>query len=246
MMTKFGSVFIQLASVDSTNNYAANLIQQGSCQDGSVIMADYQTMGRGQRGNSWQSVSAANLMFSIAFQPKYPLEEQIRLAWYSAIIWQQCLLRFGLSTQIKWPNDIYVQGSKIGGILIEQQLKGSQLDWSILGCGINVNESPELKQATSIYQETGQKFKPLTVLTEYLDLLNGQQALLYGDFLKLKGLFEEGLGFRNQPLQFERKDGSPFEGSILGVNEQGQLQLDVKGTVLSYDNQEIRFLLPST
>jgi hypothetical protein len=64
--------------------------------------------------------------------------------------------------------------------------------------------------------------------------------------LKLKGLFEEGLGFRNQPLQFEKKDGLPFEGSILGVNEQGQLQLDVKGMVLSYDNQEIRFLLPST
>ena len=56
-MTKFGSVLIQLATVDSTNNYAANLIQQGSCQDGSVIMADYQTMGRVQRGYSWQSVS---------------------------------------------------------------------------------------------------------------------------------------------------------------------------------------------
>lgn len=246
MMTKFGSVFIQLASVDSTNNYAANLIQQGSCQDGSVIMADYQTMGRGQRGNSWQSVSAANLMFSIAFQPKYPLEEQIRLAWYSAIIWQQCLLRFGLSTQIKWPNDIYVQGSKIGGILIEQQLKGSQLDWSILGCGINVNESPELKQATSIYRETGQKFKPLTVLTEYLDLLNGQQALLYGDFFVLKGLFEASLGFQNELLLFEKKDGQPFEGSICGVNEQGLLQIEVDGTLQSFANQDIRFLLPST
>ena len=58
MMTKFGSVLIQLVSVDSTNNYIANLIEQGSCQDGSVIMADYQTQGMGQRGNSWQSVSS--------------------------------------------------------------------------------------------------------------------------------------------------------------------------------------------
>jgi BirA family biotin operon repressor/biotin-[acetyl-CoA-carboxylase] ligase len=155
-------------------------------------------------------------------------------------------LRFGLSTQIKWPNDIYVKGSKIGGILIEQQLKGSQLDWCILGCGINVNESPELKQATCLYQETGQRFKPLTVLTEYLDLLNGQQALLYGDFLKLKNLFEDCMGFRNQQLQFEKKDSLPFEGVILGVNEQGQLQLEVNGLVQNYSNQEIRFLLPST
>ena len=58
MMTKFGSVLIQLISVDSTNNYIANLIQQGSCTDGSVIMADYQTNWRGQHGNSWQSVSS--------------------------------------------------------------------------------------------------------------------------------------------------------------------------------------------
>ncbi|MEN9968882.1 MAG: hypothetical protein RIR94_1066 [Bacteroidota bacterium] len=246
MMTKFGSVFIQLASVDSTNNYAANLIQHGSCQDGSVIMADYQTNGKGQQGNSWQSVSAANLMFSIAFRPKYALDEQIRLSWYSALIWQQCLLRFGLKAQIKWPNDIYVGKQKIGGILIEQQLKGAVLDWSILGCGINVNETPELAQATSIYQETGQKFKPLTVLTEYLDLLNGQQQLLYGDFLQLKGLFEESMGFRNQPLQFEKKDGTSFEGTIIGVNKQGQLQIAVAGVLQSFANQEIRFLLPLT
>ena len=245
MMTKFGSVFIQLASVDSTNNYAANLIQQGSCQDGSVIMADYQTMGRGQRGNSWQSVSAANLMFSIAFQPKYPLEEQIRLAWYSAVMWQQCLLRFGVEAQIKWPNDIYVQGSKIGGILIEQQLKGSQLEWSILGCGINVNDAPELQQATSILAQTGRQFKPQTVLTEYLDLLNAQQQILYGDFLKLKALFEECMGFRNQLLRFEKKDGVIFEGKILGVNVQGELQVEVDGKPVSFSNQEIKFLFPS-
>jgi BirA family biotin operon repressor/biotin-[acetyl-CoA-carboxylase] ligase len=245
-MTKFGSVLIQLATVDSTNNYAANLIQQGSCQDGSVIMADYQTMGRGQRGNSWQSVSGENLMFSIAFQSRLSIDQQIRISWYSAIIWQQCLLRFGIDAQIKWPNDLYVRGRKIGGILIEQQLNGTTLDWSILGCGINVNETPDLVQATRIHQETGQRFKPLTVLTEFLDLLNGQQNLLFGDFFKLKRSFEEGMEWRNQLLQFEKKDGPSFEGIIRGVNEQGQLQVEVNGTMQSYGNQEIRFLLPRT
>lgn len=246
MMTKFGSVFIQLASVDSTNNYAANLIQQGSCQDGSVIMADYQTMGRGQRGNSWQSVSAANLMFSIVFKPKYTLEEQIRLSWYSALIWQQCLLRFGLNAQIKWPNDVYVDGSKIGGILIEQQLKGSQLEWCILGCGINVNDAPSIQVAASIFALTGQQFKPLTVLSEFLDLFNGQQRLLNGDFFELKTMFEDCLAFKNQLLQFVKSDAVPIEGKILGVNTQGELQLEVNGAVQSFANQEIRFLLPRT
>ncbi|MEY5000192.1 MAG: hypothetical protein RLZZ211_228 [Bacteroidota bacterium] len=241
-MTKFGSVLIQLATVDSTNNYAANLIQQGSCQDGSVIMADYQTKGRGQRGNSWQSVSSENLMFSIAFRPCFTIDEQIRLSWYTAVIWQQCLRRFGLDAQIKWPNDIYVKGQKLGGILIEQQLKGQQLDWAIIGCGINVNQAPELQGATSILDQTAQKFKPLTVLIEYLDLLNGQQDLLYGDFLKLKALFEEGLFLKDQIQHFQKMDESQFEGRILGVNERGELLLETDNCVQTFANQELRFL----
>jgi BirA family biotin operon repressor/biotin-[acetyl-CoA-carboxylase] ligase len=241
-MTKFGSVLIQLATVDSTNNYAANLIQQGSCQDGSVIMADYQTKGRGQRGNSWQSVSSENLMFSIAFRPRFTIDEQIRLSWYTAVIWQQCLRRFGLDAQIKWPNDIYVKGQKLGGILIEQQLKGQQLDWAIIGCGINVNQAPELQGATSILDQTAQKFKPLTVLIEYLDLLNGQQDMLYGDFLKLKALFEEGLFLKDQIQPFEKMDESQFEGRILGVNERGELLLETENSVQTFANQELRFL----
>jgi BirA family biotin operon repressor/biotin-[acetyl-CoA-carboxylase] ligase len=242
-MTKFGSVLIQLATVDSTNNYAANLIQQGSCQDGSVIMADYQTEGRGQRGNSWQSVSSENLMFSIAFRPRLNIDQQIRLSWYCAVTWQLCLLRFGLEVQFKWPNDLYVDGDKLGGILIEQHLRGQQLDWTIIGCGINVNHAPELFRTTSIFEHTAQKFKPLTVLTEYLDLLNGQQDLLYGDFSKLKALFEEGLWLKNQIQHFEKKDGSQLEGQILGVNNRGELLVETKDSIETFANQELRFLL---
>lgn len=241
MMTKFGSVLIQLVSVDSTNNYIANLIEQGSCQDGSVIMADYQTQGRGQRGNSWQSVSSENLMFSLAFKPVYTLEQHIRLSWFSALMWQQCLLRFGLKAHIKWPNDLYVGKQKIGGILIEQQLKGAQLEWSILGCGINVNEAPELGQATSIFKETNQRFKPLTVLAEYLDLLNGQQHLLNGDFAYLKAKFEAELWLKDSIQLFEKMDGSLFEGRIIGVNDVGEIRIETNGEIVCFANQELRY-----
>lgn len=241
MMTKFGSVLIQLVSVDSTNNYIANLIEQGSCQDGSVIMADYQTQGRGQRGNSWQSVSSENLMFSLAFKPVYPLEQQIRLSWFSALMWQQCLLRFGLKAHIKWPNDLYIGKQKIGGILIEQQLKGAQLEWSILGCGINVNVAPELAHATSIYKETAQRFKPLTVLAEYLDLLNGQQHLLNGDFAYLKTKFEAELWLKDTLQVFEKTDGTRFEGRIIGVSDAGEIRIEIKGEIANFANQELRY-----
>ncbi len=242
MMTKFGSVLIQLISVDSTNNYIANLIQQGSCTDGSVIMADYQTNGRGQHGNSWQSVSSENLMFSIAFQPSYPLEEQIRLSWYSALMWQHCLFRFGMKAQIKWPNDLYVNDLKIGGILIEQQIKGAQLEWAILGSGVNVNHQPDLANTTSIFEQIGQPFKPITVLLEFLDLMNGQQALLVGDFQALKNKFEAELWRKDQMQLFQRNDGVVFEGLIKGVSPSGALCVETSGSLQTYNNKEVSYL----
>lgn len=240
-MTKFGSVLIQLASVDSTNNYAANLIEQGSCQDGSVIMADYQTDGRGQRGNSWQSVSSSNLLFTLAFQPKFALEEQIRCSWYVALIWQQCLRRFGVAAQIKWPNDLFVDGQKIGGILIEQHLKGQHIDWCLVGCGLNVNEAPANLKATSLLNELGQKFKPLTVLMEFLDLLNGQQALLNGDISVLKAKYETELYLKGVEHSFERADGTFFRGKILGVTENGKLQIETEQLTLTFDLKQVKF-----
>ena len=243
MMTKFGSVLIQLISVDSTNNYIANMIQQGSCTDGSAIMADYQTNGRGQHGNSWQSVSSENLMFSLAFQPSYTLEEQIRLSWYSALMWQHCLFRFGITAQIKWPNDLYVNDLKIGGILIEQQIKGAQLEWAILGCGVNINHHPDLANTTSIFEQICQRFKPITVLLEFLDLMNGQQALLVGDFQALKNKFEAELWCKDHMQLFRRKDGVVFEGVIKGVSPTGALCVETGGKLQTYNNKEVSYLL---
>ena len=245
MMTKFGSVLIQLVSVDSTNNYVANLIENESCQDGSVIMADYQTQGRGQWGNSWQSVSAENLMCSIAFQPNYPLQEQIRLSWYSALMWQQCLRRFGVHALIKWPNDLYVDGKKIGGLLIEQQLKGAKLEWVVLGCGINVNHNPGLAMSTSILDETGQRFQPTTVLTEFLDLMNAQQAMLIGNFQDLKTMFEAELWLKGEWRQFATKEGRVFDGAILGVSDIGEVRIQTSEGIQHFGNQEVSYLLNS-
>jgi BirA family biotin operon repressor/biotin-[acetyl-CoA-carboxylase] ligase len=180
-------------------------------------------------------------MFSLAFKPVYTLEQHIRLSWFSALMWQQCMLRFGLKAHIKWPNDLYVGKQKIGGILIEQQLKGAQLDWSILGCGINVNEVPELEQTTSIFKEINQRFKPLTVLAEYLDLLNGQQHLLYGDFAYLKAKFEAELWLKDSVQVFEKTDGTRFEGRIIGVNDVGEIRIETNGEIAHFANQELRY-----
>lgn len=243
-MTKLGSVILHLSVVDSTNNYAAKLIEEGVVENGSVIMADFQTAGKGQRGNAWQSVSQDNLLFSLAYQPEnISLDQQIRLSWYTAIIWTKCMQRFGINACIKWPNDIYFGKEKLGGILIENQVQGAKISWSVIGCGINVSSAPDKFNATSMKEITGAQFKPLTVLNEYMALFNGHLSFLYGDFHVLKAEFEQQLFGLNEIHRFEDRVAKSFEACILGVNDRGQLALRKNDEVLFFDIQELKLLL---
>lgn len=244
-MTKLGSEIYHLSVVDSTNNYAAKLISEGKIQNGSVIMADFQTNGRGQRGNTWQSVSSENLMFSLVFQPiGITPDQQIRLSWYTAVIWIKCLHRFSIAAQIKWPNDIFVGENKLGGILIEQQILGNTIAWSIVGCGMNVNAHPELKNTSSIFEQTQVHFKPSTVLKEFLELYNGHLDLLYSNHDKLKADFEAELWGKYTIQQFEDVKGQLWKAKIMGVDALGRLVLEQNDELLHFDLQEIRLKLP--
>ena len=244
-MTKLGSEIYHLSVVDSTNNYAAKLISEGKIQNGSVIMADFQTNGRGQRGNTWQSVSSENLMFSLVFQPiGITPDQQIRLSWYTAVIWIKCLHRFSIAAQIKWPNDIFVGENKLGGILIEQQILGNTIAWSIVGCGMNVNAHPELKNTSSIFEQTQVHFKPRTLLNEFLELFNGHLDLLYSNHDKLKADFEAELWGKYTIQQFEDVKGQLWKAKIMGVDALGRLVLEQNDELLHFDLQEIRLKLP--
>jgi BirA family biotin operon repressor/biotin-[acetyl-CoA-carboxylase] ligase len=245
-MTKLGSEIHHLSVVDSTNNYAAKLISDGQLQNGSVIMADFQTNGRGQRGNSWQSVSQNNLLFSLAFQPvSVAADQQIRINWYTALIWIKCCKRFSIDAQIKWPNDIFVGQQKLGGILIEQQIQGSIIAWSVVGCGINVNATPALPNACSIFELTKVRFQPKTVLNEFLDLYNGQIQLLYGDFQELKTAFEAELFGKDTIQEFIDAQQVAWHAKVIGVDEQGKLLLEKNDVVQAYDLQQVRLVLPA-
>jgi BirA family biotin operon repressor/biotin-[acetyl-CoA-carboxylase] ligase len=245
-MTKLGSEIHHLSVVDSTNNYAAKLISDGQLQNGSVIMADFQTNGRGQRGNSWQSVSQDNLLFSLAFQPvSVAADQQIRINWYTALIWIKCCKRFSIDAQIKWPNDIFVGQQKLGGILIEQQIHGSNIAWSVVGCGINVNATPALPNACSIFELTNVRFQPKTVLNEFLDLYNGQIQLLYGDFQELKTAFEAELFGKDTIQEFIDVQQQAWPAKIIGVDNQGKLLLEKNDVVQAYDLQQVRLVLPA-
>jgi BirA family biotin operon repressor/biotin-[acetyl-CoA-carboxylase] ligase len=152
--------FVSLSEVDSTNNYIANLVRLQAISQTTIVSADYQHEGRGQRATKWQSSKAQNALFSI-YVPweNLKIADQFLISMLTALAVQEVLQEHVSSNvTIKWPNDIYMDTKKIGGILIESDLSGQNVSSSIIGIGINVNQTQfdSHIRATSLKLETGQ------------------------------------------------------------------------------------------
>ena len=127
-------------SIDSTNLQAHR--ELGDAPEGSVWVADFQTAGRGQRGNTWESGAGKNLLFTVLLRPDFlHVAKQFAISQITALAIVKYLETKGLSPKIKWPNDIYIGDKKICGILIEHTVAGVNLSASILGIGININQT---------------------------------------------------------------------------------------------------------
>lgn len=156
---------IILDKVDSTNSWLSG--KAASLPGGTIVAARAQTAGRGQRGNSWESAPEANVTMSMLLRPAgmeigraFPLSEAVALGVVSALA-GRLPEEIAARVAIKWPNDIYVADSKIAGILIENSLRGSLIDRSIAGIGLNVNQREFLSDApnpVSMFQLTGATF----------------------------------------------------------------------------------------
>ena len=133
MLLPFGHRIIHLPSVDSTNNYTANLLREGKIGHGAVILADEQLAGRGQRGASWTSKAGENLLVTFLVTPdNLSVNDQEVLTQFITVSIADFLVKIGISASIKWPNDIYVDGKKLAGILIENALNGGNIATSII------------------------------------------------------------------------------------------------------------------
>ena len=242
-MSLFGKEVIHLSEVDSTNNFAAILLSDQVCQNGTVIMADSQTFGRGQRGNVWQSEKGENLLISIVFIPdNLSVLNQAQLTWATSLSIIETLAKFNIKAQVKWPNDIFIGGKKIAGILIENQIIGENIVSSIIGVGLNVNQADfRVNNATSILNETGIKNslkKVLQSLCESMDNIFNELNTQRG--ISLKSLYESNLYQRNETCQYEDQTGV-FFGKIIGVKESGQLLVEVNSELVEYGIKEIRY-----
>jgi|AGTN01.3.fsa_nt_gi birA, biotin-[acetyl-CoA-carboxylase] ligase region len=173
---------IRVDEIDSTNRYLKQLAGEQYLQEGSLVIADYQTGGRGQMGSTWFSSKGDNLLFSLLIYPKdVQANGQFVISCITSLAVKNTLDRFTNDIRIKWPNDIYWKDKKIAGILIENDLQGKQIENSVIGIGININQKifpPHLPNPVSLCQITGSEYDRDYIL----DIFIREFFLLYREF----------------------------------------------------------------
>jgi BirA family biotin operon repressor/biotin-[acetyl-CoA-carboxylase] ligase len=243
-----GKLLIHQAEMQSTNDFAKDIISKTTPIDGTVILADAQTKGKGQGSNQWLTQPNENLTFSIVFNTHFlPANQQFYMNMAIANGVRQALQVLDKSNDyfIKWPNDIIGNHFKIGGILIENTIMGAHLKYSIIGVGVNVNQTifENLPNATSIKQLTHQNY----VLPEVLNTLCAQ---IENQFLRLRNGKLEAIreDYNEHLFQLEKQidfviNRQTVHGKIKEVNALGQMGIEVAHHLHYYNHGEIKWVL---
>ena len=228
-----GLPFIELQSVDSTNNYARQQIHAGLAQHGMAVFTQEQLAGKGQRGKVWMTEKGANIILTVLINP-HPLQlaQQFQLSACVAVAVHEFYMRYaGDDCKIKWPNDLYWQDRKAGGVLIESGVSSKESGvgawgWSIIGIGININQTsfqPEIKNPVSLKQITGKNFNTVELAKELcfvLDKWFGE--LIEKGFENIYSTYLNNLYKRGKMVKL-KKENKIFEAMIKGVSPTGTL-----------------------
>lgn len=240
---------IKLNATDSTNTYLRELSVNKTVEDYTVVMAKHQTNGRGQMGANWQSQVGKNLTVSVFKDVSWlGVHNHFFISIAVSLALVKTLNEFMvLNIRIKWPNDILSDNKKLGGILIENIIKNNQLTASVIGIGLNVNQTmfANLPQATSIQNITGRNFSLEEILTSII-----QNIAFYFDELQFRHAFTalkneyDNLLFRvHKPSTFRDSNGNLFAGYIHGTDANGNLLLLMENQVIkSYGFKEVTLL----
>ncbi len=227
-MFRIGLPFTELASIDSTNNYAMALAHEGMTTHGAAFFAHEQTAGRGQRGRQWSTTTGENIMLSVALKPlQLPISKQFYLSAAIALGCYDFFSKYAIdNVTVKWPNDIYWNDRKAGGILIENIISGNKWHFAIAGMGININQTSfakDISNPVSLKQITGKTYNNVDMAKELCGFLQSSYELLTnGDFSEILEKYNSVLYKRNEKVRL-KKNNAIFETTIKGVNEQGNL-----------------------
>lgn len=239
--------YITLDTISSTNDYLSEYVIDDD-SDIVVASAEYQTKGRGQGGNSWESQRGKNLLFSILCRPvDIPASSQFILLQAESLAIKDTLDQYASGFSIKWPNDIYYQDKKISGTLIECILKGSTIDRCVLGTGLNINQHQFVSDAPnpialcSVIGHDIERDKILHDLSErfaaYLS------AIEQGKWDMISERYHQAL-YRREGYHLYRDSKELFKAEIVKITPYGHLVLRTDaGSLRTYAFKEVTFII---
>ena len=239
---------IKLDAIDSTNNYLKKIILNEGINDYTVVTAKFQTQGKGQLGTEWESEHSKNLICSVYKKEiNIKVQDQFVISALVSLALIKTLRKVNLSNMhIKWPNDIMSDNKKICGILIENIVKENYIKDTVIGIGLNVNQTifNNLPNAASIKNLIGTTCSIDEILKDLVK--NIKYCFNELDKSSINSIFEkyEDALFRiNKPSTFKNSKGEVFSGYIKGVSRSGKLNVMLEDNLVeSYDLKEISML----
>lgn len=210
--------------------------------DGTIVVTDFQTAGRGQRGTSWQSEAGKNLMMSLLIDSSFlDLGTHFELSMCTAISIYETLKDFGIKdVSVKWPNDVYIKNKKVGGVLIENSIRNKTFRCSVIGFGLNLSQEVfENPRATSLLNE-GFEVSRETFIENFSSFFEKKLLKIKaGESLKLV-YYDILMGFEKE-REFIHKE-TVFKGIIKGVTDFGELIIESELSKKKFDIKEVSFV----
>ena len=229
----------------STNVLLWEMIREKSLPEGFVVQTDFQTAGKGQVGNSWESEADRNLLFSMVLYPqRVTVDNQFLLSQLVSLGIKEALDEYTDGITVKWPNDIYWNDKKLVGILIENSLQGTKIKSSVIGIGLNVNQKVFVSNApnpVSLLRITGKRQNRKLLLTKIRQ--NIQKLYTELSVTKIRAEYAEAL-YRKDGFYAYRANDETFQAKIISVHPDGQLELETEaGERKGFYFKEVSFVL---
>lgn len=238
----------KISATHSTNSYLKELIKESNPTQDLIVIAQEQSQGRGQMGTSWHSQRGKSLTFSIFKRfNDFDSDNQFYLSKGVSNAVKETLEFYKIpNIKVKWPNDILSANKKLCGILIENVLQNNRIKGSIIGIGLNVNDSlyDHLPNATSMKIETNKHFDLEQVFNKLVEVLLEKISLIEkNEFNQIEESYLKSLYRINQLSVFENSQNERFNGIIRGVSMEGKLLVESKDELITpFDLKEIKLL----
>ncbi|MCK5076351.1 MAG: biotin--[acetyl-CoA-carboxylase] ligase [Calditrichia bacterium] len=237
---KLDKYFYYLNKIDSTNNFAFNLAQKGS-PEWTIVLTNEQTDGKGRLNRTWEGGENSSLLFSIILKPTIPVFHIQLISLFIGIIAVEFFEKYiknhnekiksKMKFRVKWPNDVFLNGKKMGGILLKSSIQNKLFSYIVCGIGLNINQttaefSNEIKEkATSLKIETGIEWNREEIFTEFISYIKENYDNMNRDFKGITERWKRKAMYLGKQIKIHQFDELK-RGKFIGINSQGHLIME--------------------